>query len=205
MKLNSKDRILEVAKEEFSKKGFHEANLRDICKKADANLGLIKYYFKTKKGLYLELIQTFMLSKEKAFTEINKNLIKENPEKALYTFIKNILYSFNPDGSDNWFQSLIQHELLNPSSNLEKFFLKKFHSDLEELELIFKEITGSKDKHLIKKLAEITIAQCFFYASGNHFFLKIHDRKNFKKEHYESLIDIIYNQTIYGVHHFKEE
>ncbi len=205
MKVNSRDRILEIAKEEFAKNGYENASLREICKKAEANLGLIKYYFKSKKGLYLELIQNFMLEKEKNFTLIKKNSIKENPSKSLHTFIKNILYSFNPDGSDNWFQLLIQHELLNPSSNLEKFFLKKFHTDLEELELVFKEITGSKDKLLLKKLAEITIAQCFFYASGNHFFLKIHDRKNFKVDYYESLVEIIYNQTLYGVEFYKEK
>lgn len=205
MKKNSKSKILEIAKEEFSKKGFNETSLRDICKKANANLGLIKYYFKTKKGLYLELVETFLSNKEKNFIEIDKDLIKENPEKALRVLISNILSSFNSDDSDNWFQSLIHHEILNPTSQLDKFFLNRIHADLNLLENIFREITKSKDKFLLKKLSEITIAKCFFYASGNHFFLKIHERKNFKKEYYDSLAEIIFNQTLFGVNYYKSK
>lgn len=49
---STRERILAAALEIFSEQGFEGARTRDIAERADANLGLIKYYFDTKESLW---------------------------------------------------------------------------------------------------------------------------------------------------------
>src|SRR5439155_26130751 len=48
----ARDRILAAALEVFAEHGFDGARTRDIAARADANLGLIKYYFNDKERLW---------------------------------------------------------------------------------------------------------------------------------------------------------
>src|SRR5438477_400270 len=48
----SRERILNAALAVFAEHGFDGARTRDIAERADANLGLIKYYFDGKEKLW---------------------------------------------------------------------------------------------------------------------------------------------------------
>jgi len=48
----ARDRILEAALEVFAERGFDGARTRDIAERADANLGLLTYYFGGKEPLW---------------------------------------------------------------------------------------------------------------------------------------------------------
>jgi len=54
---NTEQKIIEVATELFAKNGFEGASTREICKKADANISLISYYFGGKKELYEKIVK----------------------------------------------------------------------------------------------------------------------------------------------------
>jgi AcrR family transcriptional regulator len=41
----------------FAKDGFEKASLRQICLKARANLAAVKYYFGSKEGLFIEVLE----------------------------------------------------------------------------------------------------------------------------------------------------
>ena len=54
-----RERLLAVAADEFARKGFRGASVRDICRRArNANVAMIKYYFGGKQGLYRQVIET---------------------------------------------------------------------------------------------------------------------------------------------------
>lgn len=54
--LTTRDRILRAAKEEFLEKGYKDAWLRDISKKAGVTTGALYGYFKSKKALFGALV-----------------------------------------------------------------------------------------------------------------------------------------------------
>jgi len=56
--MDTKTKILNAAKEEFSSKGFDGASMRAIACRANINKGLLHYYFKSKEALMLEVFQT---------------------------------------------------------------------------------------------------------------------------------------------------
>jgi AcrR family transcriptional regulator len=59
-KLESRQRILDAARSEFSEKGFDGARVDDIARRAEVNKALIYYYFKSKDELLQELLRQFL-------------------------------------------------------------------------------------------------------------------------------------------------
>jgi len=55
LKLEKRERILEASMKEFAQKGFENASTNEIVKAANISKGLLFYYFKNKKGLFLFL------------------------------------------------------------------------------------------------------------------------------------------------------
>ena len=58
--LNTRELILEVAKEEFLEKGFKNASLRNICKTAGVSTGAVYGYFKDKDSIFTALVSDAM-------------------------------------------------------------------------------------------------------------------------------------------------
>src|SRR5690349_14266929 len=50
-------RLLEAAAHEFTERGFHHATVRDICKRAEANVAAVNYHFGDKEKLYTETLK----------------------------------------------------------------------------------------------------------------------------------------------------
>lgn len=66
-----KSDILRAAEQVFASKGYHEATIQDIAKKAQYGTGTVYLYFKDKNALYFSLLE-----------EKIKNLIEAVKEKA---------------------------------------------------------------------------------------------------------------------------
>ncbi|MCP2519074.1 TetR/AcrR family transcriptional regulator [Candidatus Aminicenantes bacterium AC-708-M15] len=64
----TKERILKVAQEIFSKKGFDSTTTQEIAERAKVNKAMIHYYFKNKEGLYIEILR-------KLFSEIASKIL----------------------------------------------------------------------------------------------------------------------------------
>lgn len=62
---STREKILVAALETFSDRGFDGAKTREIAERADANLGLIKYYFGTKEELWKAAV-------DRAFEELRQ-------------------------------------------------------------------------------------------------------------------------------------
>ena len=55
---DTRARIFEVARDLFTDLGFDNVTVRDICKRAEANLAAVNYHFGDKLALYLEIVRS---------------------------------------------------------------------------------------------------------------------------------------------------
>ena len=50
-------RLLESAAEVFAEKGYRDATVAEICRRAEANVAAVNYYFRSKENLYVEALR----------------------------------------------------------------------------------------------------------------------------------------------------
>lgn len=68
-----KEMLLEIATEEFSSKGYENANINIIAKKAGISIGLMYKYFATKEDLFITCLQRGMMILDNAIDDILKS------------------------------------------------------------------------------------------------------------------------------------
>jgi len=96
MKEKSKERILKAALKLFAKKGYDGTGIREICKKANANLCMIPHFWGTKQALYQNILEE-LIDKQTEYAKkiINldkdpKGLSKKEQIDLLYKAVDNI-------------------------------------------------------------------------------------------------------------------
>lgn len=85
--------ILDAAAKVFAKKGYYQANIADICKKAGISNGALYKYFKNKKDLYVQVFSShidrlvaifdhfyrIMETSNRSFFDLMDELLKDIP------------------------------------------------------------------------------------------------------------------------------
>lgn len=88
---NTEQKIIEVATELFAQNGFNGASTREICKKANANISLISYYFGGKKELYEKIVSGIT---QKIITYMKSSMGVESGPPDFGKFSKDELITF---------------------------------------------------------------------------------------------------------------
>jgi TetR/AcrR family transcriptional regulator len=71
--------ILGAAANVFARKGYHQANVIDICKKAGISNGALYKYFKNKKDLYIKVFSSHIDRLVDIFNQYYKTMESEDP------------------------------------------------------------------------------------------------------------------------------
>ena len=112
-KRGTKERLLEAAIILFGEKGYDAASLRDICGRAEANVGAVNYHFKDKQGLYRAVLEHLTAECKGFHHQVEASL----PEDKLHSLIRASLTDvFNDRG--NLQEKLIFKEISDPSEDL---------------------------------------------------------------------------------------
>ena len=153
-KEKSKERILKSAAYLFAKKGYDNVGIREICKRADANLCMIPHYWGTKSALYQAVIDDFIQKQTeyaKTFMSFEiepKNLSKKEQIELLYKILFKIIdFGYSSQISASFVRFLIteHHEkrakinspLLNYIRNLIAVI---FNKDVNDNDIIYKNL-----------------------------------------------------------------
>lgn len=95
---DTKQRILDVALDLFSQKGFSGVSIRDICKVVDIKESSVYYHFKNKQDIFDELLQHFeimatnlMFQLEQAITTTQITIERDLFEKTCDCFFEKYL------------------------------------------------------------------------------------------------------------------
>ncbi|CAI3643865.1 TetR/AcrR family transcriptional regulator [Clostridium neonatale] len=173
--ISVKERIINIALEEFAQNGYQSASTNVICKKAKVSKGLLYHYYGSKENLYLSVLRYFIDKFKENITiyieESNKKGIDyiseyfnakfkffgENPQYS--KLVLNLLLNNNIEGAEilaNEFEeynNVLLYEIIknidfNPKFNRNKAFelIVMIGSKLEEKHM--KDIE-SKDKHIV--------------------------------------------------------
>jgi len=127
----TKERILNIASEEFSKHGYSAVSMNSLVTRLEVNKATIYYHYKDKKALYHEVLKT-SLSDSKANRE--KLLIGiTDPKERFRAFLKGFLQTIK---EKPYMVGLWMHEVANFGSNMDE----SLTPIVEEMVLFLKEL-----------------------------------------------------------------
>jgi len=122
---DARTKLLETATLLFAQKGFNAVSIRELAWTASVNSALISYYFKSKDGLYQEVLEEQFVLIAQLLKEV-ENLPPTSPTERIKMYAKNIasIHQQRP-----FLTRFIISELINPTPCLEAV-IKKYISRL---------------------------------------------------------------------------
>lgn len=138
--IKTRKKLIQAAGELFADKGFDGVSVREIISKAGTSLNAMNYHFKTKEGLYREVLMeacrtSSISAKDQQF------LLSLDPEEALFVMIKEGLKEYRKDGVHSWKTVIITRECWQPSSFFDEVLEQYFQPEARFLAKIIANVT----------------------------------------------------------------
>jgi AcrR family transcriptional regulator len=165
--IETRKRILEAACEVFADKGFRDATVADICRRARTNTASVNYHFRDKQSLYVE-----------AWTQAARRALELYPidggvpadaaaEQRLRGHIRATLQRMTDEGQLGQFHRLFRIELGNPTGLIDDL-VKKLRKPLREhLMTVLRELLGPKASDQDVELCWMSVVgQCRMLLKG---------------------------------------
>jgi len=112
-------RVLNSAARLFAERGFARVTVRDICRKARANVAAVNYHFGGKAGLYRAVMQTAIETMQ-ATTDAARAAGRERPpDERLRAYVSVFLQRVVGKGSRTWIHQLMMREISDPTPALD--------------------------------------------------------------------------------------
>src|SRR5271154_6973785 len=156
--------LLEAAGEVFAEAGFRDATVREICRRAGANIAAINYHFGDKENLYVEVLR---YSHGKALEKYPPMLDVPDdapPEKKLRAFVHSLLLRIFDKGPTSWHGKLMSREMIEPTAALDSLVEERMRPMVAQLWKIVSEILDCPVNDERVRLCGLSIvSQCTFY------------------------------------------
>tara|TARA_R110000744_G_scaffold120988_1_gene225344 strand:- start:1198 stop:1926 length:729 start_codon:yes stop_codon:yes gene_type:complete len=112
---DSKQRILEVAVDLFSRNGYRGTSIASICEKAQVNVAAVNYHFHSKLELYLQIWRV-ALERDTQLNPFDGGVSEEAPaEDRLKASVQALIQRFVRPNAPSELAMLIIHELASPT------------------------------------------------------------------------------------------
>ena len=115
----TRERLLQAGMRLFAQHGFAKVTVRDICKKARANVAAVNYHFGGKVGLYRAVVETAILTMQSTTDAARAAGDGKAPEARLRNYISVFLKRVAGHGGDTWIHHLMMREITDPTMALD--------------------------------------------------------------------------------------
>lgn len=161
---STSQRLLDAATEVFAEHGYRNARIRDICKRAQANVAAVNYHYRDKEQLYRAVI-------ENAFFSLNDDQsrprnVSDNDaiEQQLYVFVRSLLGQLLTEGQSAVYAKVVARELVDPTSALDQVIDKGIAPQIELLCGMIRSHVGQNcSEQAVRRTATSILGQCLFY------------------------------------------
>jgi len=156
--------LLEAGGEVFAEAGFRDATVREICRRAGANVAAVNYHFGDKEKLYAEVLR---FSQSRALAKYPPLLgvaADAPPEKKLRAFVQSLLLRIFDKGPTAWHGKLMLREMIEPTAALDSIVEERVRPMAGQLWQIVSEILDCPlNDERVRLCGFSVVSQCVFY------------------------------------------
>jgi AcrR family transcriptional regulator len=156
--------LLEAAGGVFAEAGFRDATVREICRRADANVAAINYHFGDKETLYAEVLRYSHGKALEKYPPLLGVAANAPPGKKLRAFVHSLLLRIFDKGPTAWHGKLMSREMIEPTSALDSLVEERMRPMVTQLWKIVAEILDCPVNDERVRLCSLSVvSQCVFY------------------------------------------
>jgi AcrR family transcriptional regulator len=157
--LETQKRLLAAASEVFAERGYREATIEEICRRAGANIASVNYHFGSKETLYTETWRHCFSESLQAHPPDGGVSEEAPPEERLRGAVTALLNRIADE--DNREFLIVIKERATPTGLLNEVMRKELHPQFMRLEKPVGELLGSSASELQAQLCTMSIiSQC---------------------------------------------
>jgi AcrR family transcriptional regulator len=159
----TRENLIEAAGRVFAERGYRAATIREICRRAGANVASVNYTFGDKMGLYTEVLRDSVRAAQSASMRaaLDENL---SPEETVRGVIRARLMSLCQGARPDWHVRLMLHEFSNPSPAMARVVDEGMRPVYDRMRKAIGGITGLGRDHETTRLSvNSIIGQVLFY------------------------------------------
>lgn len=172
--VNQEQRIREIAKDLFTRHGFSNVAMRDICRAANVTAPTVYYYFKNKEALFDAVVRETVGMKDFIAQLSDECKNAKTPKSQIQTFVKTYLSQFPKDRLNVGLYVRRSTELDSVGRNTLLADLSRIQSLLTTI--IRKGVIAGEFHETDPRMA----AECLMGMMHRLVFQQIHFRRNYK-------------------------
>ncbi len=188
----TRQRLLEAAGEVFTKRGFRNSTIREICRRARANLAAVNYHFGDKKRLYAAVMEYAQARAREKYPLDFGESAELPPAQRLHAFIHHVMFSLFAGGVPSWPGQLMAQEMNEPTAALDLLVEKTIRPMSEKLAAIVRELLGPGMTDEQIRLCQISIiGQCLHHRNARPVIQRLFPQQQYGPEDVAALADHI--------------
>jgi AcrR family transcriptional regulator len=188
----TRQRLLQAAAEVFAARGFRQATVREICRRAKANVAAVNYHFRDKEGLYTAVLEDAHRRALEKYP-LNRPDYEALPVAGrLQAFIQHTVFKlFDNDISAHRFK-LMAWEMIEPTAALDTLVANIIRPLEQRLAAIVRELLGPGATAEQVRFCELSIiGQCLHHRHAQPVIRRLFPDQQYGPENLHKLADHI--------------
>jgi AcrR family transcriptional regulator len=186
----TEQRLLESAGEVFAEKGFRAATIRDIIRRAGANIAAVNYHFGDKEKLYAAVFRYARQCCQEKYPVGSPEGV--STREKLHTFVRSLLFRMLDHGRPAWQWKLMAREMMEPTAALDEMVEQTIKPEFEFISQIVRDLTGlPRGDGRVPLCVNSVIGQVLFYRHAQAVVNRLQPEQKFEPKDLEALANHI--------------
>lgn len=156
--------MLDAATEVFGEAGYRNATVREICRRAGANIAAVNYHFGDKEKLYAQVLRHAHSRALEKYPPLLGVAPDAPAETKLRAFVQSLLLRIFDDSPTACHGKLMSREMIEPTAALDSLVEEFIRPMAGQLHKIVADILGcALTDGRVQPCAFSVVSQCVFY------------------------------------------
>ncbi len=188
----TRQRLLETAGEVFATHGFRHATVREICRRAGANLAAVNYHFGDKAGLYAAVLEYAHTRALEKYPLDGLDYEAMPVAGRLQAFIQHVIFKLFDEDMTTCRFKLMAWEMIEPTAALDSLVEKIIRPMEQRLRAIVQELLGPGAKDEQIRFCQLSIiGQCLHHRHAQPVIKRLFPQQHYGPEDLKTLADHI--------------
>ena len=198
--METRQRLLEAAGEVFAERGFRNTTIREICRRAQANLAAVNYHFGDKEGLYAAVMKYAYACALEKYPLAQRESEEMPAADRLHAFIRYLLLSIFDKGPPAWLGKLMAREMIEPTRALDDLVESIIYPMSLKLGAIVQALLGKQvPNDLVHRCQMSIIGQCLHYRNARPVIQRLFPEHQYSSEDIAAVADHITRFSLSGL------